>query len=215
VGRIHDSRGTKTVSRPVQKAIPQKTSLAGGAFRNFGEFQRALLRPRPRSLFRFRRCELSYPISPTDEENGLPQPSASWVIEDLDVDFNSDSCSILPWEIWGTSVPIDSGLSLFSSDPDYFRQTFHPGRELEFIYNTAEFARSLLNRQRFIPALHRNNSGALEARWRPLLDLPGDQKYFDDLASSAPAVLFAVVNEETTRSRRPELRLIYGVCWVR
>ena len=133
---------------------------------------------------------------PTGEENDLPQPSASWVIEDLDVDFNSDSCSILPWEIWGSSVPIDSGLSLFSSDPDYFRQSFHPGRELKFIYNTVEFARSLLNRQRFIPALHRNNSGTLEARWRPLLDLPRDQKYFDDLAESAPAILFAAVNEE-------------------
>ncbi|MFP4136381.1 MAG: DEAD/DEAH box helicase [Candidatus Acetothermia bacterium] len=133
---------------------------------------------------------------PTDEKNDVPQPSASWVIEDLDVDFTPDSPSILPWEIWGTSVAIDSGLSLFSSDPDYFRQAFHPGRELAFVYNTVEFARSLLNRQRFIPALHRNDTGSLEARWRPLLDLPGDQKYFDDLATSAPAALFAVAKGE-------------------
>ncbi|MBS3737301.1 DEAD/DEAH box helicase, partial [Candidatus Bipolaricaulota bacterium] len=133
---------------------------------------------------------------PTDEENDLPQPSSIWVIEDLDVDFTPDSPSIMPWEIWGISVPIDPGLSLFSSDPDYFRQSFHPGRELAFIYNTTEFARSLLNRQRFIPALHRNDTGDLEARWRPLLDLPRDQKYFDDLARSAPAILFAAVKGE-------------------
>ncbi|MBS3812805.1 DEAD/DEAH box helicase [Candidatus Bipolaricaulota bacterium] len=133
---------------------------------------------------------------PTDEENGLPQPSARWVVEDLDVVFNPDSFSILSWEIWGMSVPVGPGLSLFSSDPDYFRQSFHPGRELPFIYNATEFARSLLNRQRFIPALHRNNSGALEARWRPLFDLPDDQQYFDRLAASAPAALFAAASED-------------------
>ena len=88
------------------------------------------------------------------EENGLPGPSSSWVIEDLGVDFTPDSCSILPWGIWGILVQIDPGLSLFSSDPDYLRESFHPGRELMFIYNTIEFARSLLNRQRFIPSLH-------------------------------------------------------------
>ncbi len=133
---------------------------------------------------------------PTNDKEGLPQPSAGWVIEDLDVDLTTGPFSILPWEIWGLSVPVGLGLSLFSSDPDYFRRSFHPGRELTFIYNTTEFARSLLNRQRFIPALHRNDSGALEARWRPLFDLPADQRYFDRLAASAPANFFAAAYEE-------------------
>ena len=132
---------------------------------------------------------------PTDEENEIPYPSEEWVIEEGDFPSPSESPSILPWEVWGLKIPLQVSFPLFSSSPDLFRESFHPGRELDYVHRAIGFARSLITRQRFIPALHRNSSGELEARWRPLYDLPQDEERLQKLADSAPACLFAAGEE--------------------
>lgn len=104
-------------------------------------------------------------------------------------DASKAPISLYLWEVEGLRLePLEAmkflqtlPLSSFQATDDYI------GSDLRFWSHIARWSLELLARCKFLPALHQQLDGVLEARWQPLLDSAADRARLQKFSSLMPA----------------------------
>jgi SNF2 family DNA or RNA helicase len=128
---------------------------------------------------------------------GQPQPSPE-LARRTGADAASSPAELAEWEVPALELGPADALSCLASPAPEGRKTWADGPDLASWRAAARFALGLLRRERWLPAMERDEEGRFAARWVPALNLSEDAARFRALAEAMPPACRALVGEKTT-----------------